>query len=128
MRLVIVESPYAGRGPYGISWFDRMANTVYARRCIKDCLLREEAPFASHLLYTQLGVLNDAMPNQRLLGMKAGWAWMKKADAVVVYCDRGITPGMRKGIQLARDLDIPLEQRFLYPSHKIILEEQGWWA
>ena len=50
MRLVIVESPYAG---------DIEANVAYARACLGDCLSRGEAPFACHLLYTQPGVLRD---------------------------------------------------------------------
>ena len=39
MRLVVVESPYAG---------DVEANLAYLRRAMRDCLLRGEAPFASH--------------------------------------------------------------------------------
>lgn len=111
MRLVIVESPYAGRGLF--KWFDRWRNKRYARRCMKDCLNRGEAPYASHLLYTQLGVLNDNFAEQRLLGMKAGQAWMKKADLVVVYVDRGVTSGMIVGIQKAKKEGIPVEERRL---------------
>lgn len=47
MKLVIVESPYAG---------DVKTNVAYARAAIRDCLMRGEAPYASHLLYTQEGV------------------------------------------------------------------------
>ena len=53
MRLVIVESPYAG---------DIETNVKYARRCVKDSLMRGEAPIASHLLYTQEGILDDTTP------------------------------------------------------------------
>ena len=42
MVLVLLESPYAG-------YVER--NLAYARACMRDCLLRGEAPFASHLLY-----------------------------------------------------------------------------
>ena len=42
MRLVIIESPYAG---------DIEANVVSARACVRDSLSRGEAPIASHLLY-----------------------------------------------------------------------------
>lgn len=42
MRLVVVESPYAG---------DVKRNEEYARRAMADCLARGEAPFASHLLW-----------------------------------------------------------------------------
>lgn len=116
MKLVIVESPYAGRT--GFKWFDRYLNVRYARKCMKDCLNRGEAPYASHLLYTQLGVLNDSFAEQRLLGMRAGHQWLKKADLVAVYVDRGVTPGMMLGIQTAKKLGIPVEERRLMPSIK----------
>ena len=52
MRLMIVESPYAG---------DMEANTEYARDACAtlDSLMRGEAPIASHLLYTQPGILHE---------------------------------------------------------------------
>src|SRR5690606_40243334 len=56
-RLVIVESPYAAK-----EFFDRVRNQDYARAALRDSLLRGEAPFASHLLYTQAGVLDDDIP------------------------------------------------------------------
>jgi hypothetical protein len=34
-------------------------------RCLHDCLEPGEAPFASHLLYTQPGVLCDGVANER---------------------------------------------------------------
>lgn len=104
MRLVIIESPYAG---------DIKTNVEYARRCVKDSLERGEAPIASHLLYTQPGILNDDVPEQRQQGIDAGLAWRKVADASIVYTDRGITKGMKYGIQLAREGGIPVEYRRL---------------
>jgi hypothetical protein len=104
MRRVIVESPFAG---------DVEGNIKYARRCIKDCLLRGEAPFASHLLYTQDGILDDLKPHERELGMTAGFTWSAVADAVVVYTDRGFSRGMRLGVALAEAKGIPVEYRHL---------------
>ncbi|HTT57645.1 MAG TPA: hypothetical protein VMF63_11090 [Opitutaceae bacterium] len=104
MRLVIVESPYAG---------DIEANVAYARACLADCLARGEAPFACHLLYTQAGVLRDEVPAERQLGMDAGWAWYRAADACVVYTDRGVSPGMESGIAVARAAGKPVEYRTL---------------
>jgi len=66
MRRVILESPYAG---------DVATNVAYARRALRDCLLRGEAPFASHLLYTQPGVLDDTLPDERACGIEAGLIW-----------------------------------------------------
>ena len=71
MRRVIIESPYAG---------DTTSNIAYARRCMADSLARGEAPFASHLLYTQRGILDDTQPAERKRGMDAGFAWATYAD------------------------------------------------
>lgn len=92
MRLVIVESPFAG---------DVQRNLLYVRTAMRDCLLRGEAPFASHALYTQAGVLDDRNPEERVLGIGAGLEWGQHADATVVYTDLGITPGMEQGIHRA---------------------------
>lgn len=104
MRRVVVESPFAG---------DIEENMAYARACIRDCLLREESPAASHLLYTQPGVLDDNDPLQRALGINAGHAWFHGAHAVVVYTDRGISKGMEAGIGAAKILGIEIEYRSL---------------
>lgn len=104
MRLVIVESPYAG---------DVEANIAYARECLRDCLLRGEAPIASHLLYTQKGVLDDVNPLERELGIAAGLAWGVLADATVVYGDLGLSGGMRQGIADATGKGRPVEYRSL---------------
>lgn len=93
MRLVLVESPYAG---------DVERNVEYARRAMRDCLMRGEAPFASHLLYTQPGVLDDTIPAQRAMGINAGLAWGAKAIMTAVYVDFGISGGMRQGIEAAK--------------------------
>lgn len=85
MRLVILESPYAGNVDL---------NVRYARACMRDCLLRGEAPIASHLLYTQLGVLDDLIPAERAAGIEAGLAWALHADLAVFYTDLGWSPGM----------------------------------
>ena len=102
MRLVILESPYAG---------DIEANIEYARECVRDSLSRGEAPMASHLLYTQPGVLRDAVPAERQWGIDAGLAWASKAEATVVYTDRGISKGMNYGIDNAEQAGRPIEYR-----------------
>jgi len=92
MILVLLESPYAG---------DIEANLTYARKCMHDCFKRGEAPFASHLLYTQEGVLDDNIAEERMLGIEAGLLWGSKADKTVVYTDLGISIGMGYGIENA---------------------------
>lgn len=102
MKLVILESPYAG---------DTERNEAYARRAMKDCLLRGEAPFASHLLYMQPGILDDTIPDQRSLGIAAGLLWGREAEITVVYVDYDISDGMRQGIDEAIRYQKPVEYR-----------------
>lgn len=85
MKLVILESPYAG---------DVYSNTSYARRCMRDSLQRGEAPIASHLLYTQEGILRDEVADERQLGIQAGLAWRAVAECAVFYVGRGWSAGM----------------------------------
>lgn len=109
MRLVILESPYAG---------DIEANVEYARACVRDSLSRGEAPIASHLLYTQPGILRDEVPEERQWGIDAGLAWSDKAEATVVYIDRGISRGMEYGIANAERAGRPVERRTLSRSQR----------
>ena len=105
MRRVILESPYAG---------DVDVNVAYARKCLHDSLSRGEAPIASHLLYTQPGVLDDNNPAERQWGIDAGLAWKAVAEASVVYTDLGISSGMSYGIRAAEAAGIPIEYRKLF--------------
>lgn len=103
-RTVIIESPYAG---------NIKTNLAYLRACMRDCLLRGEAPFASHALYTQHGVLRDHLSEERQHGIAAGFAWRNVANATIVYTDLGISDGMKKGIIHAEALHHPIEYRSL---------------
>jgi hypothetical protein len=113
MRRVLIESPYAGNVEQ---------NVAYAHAALLDCLRRGEAPFASHLLYTQ--VLDDELLPERHLGMEAGFAWGEVAEATVVYQDLGISNGMARGIQRARDAGRPVEYRTLNDPNVPIGERQ----
>ena len=89
MNCVILESPYAATPSASID--DHVA---FAKRCIHDCLKRGEAPIASHLLFTQPGILRDDSAAERKLGIEAGLAWIPKADYQVFYTDYGWSSGM----------------------------------
>jgi hypothetical protein len=104
MIRVILESPYAG---------DVAVNEEYARACLRDSLLRGEAPIASHLLYTQPGVLDDLVAEERQHGIDAGLAWGAVAEKTVVYTDRGISRGMHYGIENATAAKRPIDYREL---------------
>jgi hypothetical protein len=104
MLLVIVESPYAG---------EVEKNLAYARACVRDCILRGEAPIASHLLLTQQGILDDTIPEERAMGICAGIEWYRAAGLSAVYVDRGISNGMRMGMAAAMRARVPIEERAL---------------
>ena len=90
MKTVILESPYGNSDPIEVE-----KNLIYARLALEDCLMNfDEAPFASHLLYTQ--VLDDQNPRQRKMGIEAGLEWGLYAYAAVFYVDRGWSEGMRQ--------------------------------
>lgn len=83
-KRVIVESPYKG---------DVRLNKGYARLAMLDSIFRGEAPFASHLLYTQM--LDDNDTEERMLGITLGFAWRQVAHLVAFYVDLGMSDGMR---------------------------------
>ena len=104
MRLVVVESPYAG---------DVERNLRYLDACMADCLRRGESPYASHGLLTRKGVLNDTIQEERKKGMLAGFAWAERADARVFYVDLGESHGMADGRKHAEEIGQPCEFRRL---------------
>ena len=111
LKLVIIESPYAG---------DVEKNMQYARACMRDSIKRGEAPYASHLLLTQ--VLDDTKEHEREKGIEIGLLWGARADVTAVYDDLGISPGMSKGIQRAIAERRPVQIRSIY---KTKLESYG---
>jgi len=92
MKKVIIESPYAGN-------VER--NIKYARKCVRHSLSMGEAPIASHLLYTQDGILDDTIPQERELGINAGLAWREVAELHIFYVDYGISKGMQYALEYA---------------------------
>jgi len=107
MKIVILESPYAG---------DVHRNALYARECMLDSLKRNEAPMVSHLLYTQC--LNDLIPDERERGINAGLTWGKVAEKTIVYTDYGISKGMQYGIDNAIENGREVEYRKILENDK----------
>lgn len=105
MRRVILESPWSG---------NIRKHRNYARKCISDCLKRGEAPIASHLLFTQPGILRDHHAEERKLGIDAGLAWSEVADAAVFYADYGFSFGMQCALAKHAELGTPVEVRYLF--------------
>ena len=109
MKLVLLESPFGNSDPGVVE-----RNKSYARAAMHDCLVNHnEAPYASHLLYTQLGVLDDNIPEERTLGIEAGLIWGALAEYTVAYYDRGISKGMKYGLARAYKEGRRVEMRTL---------------
>jgi len=112
MKIVIIESPFAGKCG-DRPWMDIERNLQYVRAAMRDSLLRGEAPYASHALYTQNGVLDDKNPTERALGIAAGFVFRSVANLTAVYQDLGVTEGMKLGIEDAEKRGCPIEYRNL---------------
>jgi hypothetical protein len=104
MTPVILESPYAGT---------IALNLTYLRACMRDSLLRGEAPFASHGLYTQMGVLRDEVPEEREHGIQAGFAWRALARFTVFYTNLGWSNGMERALAVVQRDNLKYEVRTL---------------
>ena len=127
MKRVMIESPFAPREEdiesmiNGVLGGDRSSaykllvnrNIRYARACMRDALLRGEAPYASHLLYTQEGVLDDQVPDERMLGINTGFAYRDAVELTAVYTDLWMSGGMKAGIADAEEKGRPVEYREL---------------
>jgi hypothetical protein len=55
----------------------------------------------------------DEDPEERQLGIEAGFAWRQFAKRTVVYADLGVTDGMRQGIAHANASGCEVEIRVL---------------
>lgn len=106
---VVLESPYAG---------DRILHVAYAKRALKDSLLRGESPIMSHLLHTQ--VLDDSIPDERKMGIAAGTTWFYVADAIVFYVDYGMSTGMKMAYNLAHSVQLHYNMKLKIIERKIL--------
>lgn len=102
MIRVYLLSPLAG---------DIERNLAYAREALLDSLRRGEAPYAPHLLYTQ--VLDDRIPGDRELGITAGAAFLGVVDRGVAYLDLGLSPGMTAESCWLTCHGVPIETRLI---------------
>lgn len=79
--LVNLESPYTGNVEL---------NLLYARFCLHDSIMHHnEAPLASHLLYTLPDVLDDGMPYEIGLAAMMKRSYMSATEKTILYLDLG---------------------------------------
>lgn len=106
---IALESPFQGGSPEATE-----LNVIYARKAFKHSLMvHGEIPFASHLLYTQDGILDDTIPAERALGISAGFYTNLLAHKTVLYIDLGISRGMLEGAKASYAANRPLVLRSL---------------
>lgn len=123
MKLVIVESPYGST-----IQADRYRNVQYTHEACRDCLMRGESAWGSHIIWTQF--LDDSIPEERNLGILAGLAWSRVADYHAFYTDRGWSNGMLTALQHCLDNQKAFRIRSLdHNKHRLgILPPKEWLA
>ena len=126
VTFVIVESPYAPKNhDPAVAAVELARNEAYLSAAMHDCFLRGEVPFASHGIYTRKGVLDDTKPEERKLGIEAGFKVAEGLQAAALalpnffsfkrlfYTDRGYSSGMSQGLQDANNRNQVYEMRSL---------------
>lgn len=108
MKKVIIESRFSASDTEGL-----VRNKKFTLACMRDCFMRGEAPYASHVIYAQTHILDDFIAHERALGMHAGFLWGDLGELTVVYTDLGISTGMEMGIKHAKKMGRPIEYREL---------------
>jgi len=121
MKRVVIESPYAGH---------IVMNEIYGELCMHDCLVNHnETPYASHLLYTRKWVLRDEHPEERKLGIDAGFYWREVSEQSNFYIDLGFTEGMNLGVKDCIKKGTPYEIRNipddLWKRFQVICKSEG---
>ena len=109
MKLVILESPFKE-----VTAELKARNIAYLKEAMSHSLHLGESPIASLLTWAMSEILDDNNPDERKLGMEAGFAWYKVAEACVVYQDFGISRGMIAGIKKAADKKLPIFYRLIH--------------
>ena len=110
---VVIESRFASDSTKGL-----LINKKFTLACMRDCFLRGEAPYASHVLYAQSHIVDDFVASERALGMHAGFLWGDCATKTVVYTEGEFNIGAvnfgtatkEKVIKLCRDRNIYLRE------------------
>lgn len=118
LRKVVLESRFAAVDVKGL-----LINKRFTIACIRDCFLRGEAAYASHVIYAQSHILDDYVSSERALGIQAGFNWGDCGEKTVVYTDLGISGGMKLGIEHAQKVGREIEYRELGFIPEVTAEE-----
>lgn len=108
LTMVVIESRFSAENTKEL-----VRNKKFTLACMRDCFLKGESPYASHVIYAQTHVLDDFIAHERALGIHAGLQWGNCAEKTIVYTDLGISAGMKIGIEHAEKIKRPVEYRTL---------------
>lgn len=95
-KVVYIASPLSG---------EIEQNLRFARQACRYAIAEGTAPFAPHLLYTQM--LDDTDPEERQAGIDMGKRILERCDELWLCGDR-ISPGMAEEKEFAESLGIPV--------------------
>lgn len=84
---------------------------AFARACVLACFARGETPLATYFTYGQVLDFNDE--REREMGLHASGQWMLRADKVLCFTDRRISPEMLRTLDFAKRAKLPIEFRRL---------------
>lgn len=106
MLMVTIESPFRATERHS-----REENIHFARACCRFAIDQKYAPFASHLLYTQDGILDDDEKDQRDLGIEMGLMWGARASEIWFCVREGekISEGMMKAMNFYKYIGKPIQ-------------------
>lgn len=117
MPLVAIESPWSGM-PGGLGRAE-----LYLRNCIRDCLHRQEVPWASHAMLALTHALYEDDLEQRYEGLEVNHTMIQNyVDYVALYVDHGISRGMLQAEAWAREAGKRVERRYIFKV-RVTLEQ-----
>lgn len=105
--MTLIESPFSA-----VNERELVRNVYYTMLAVRDSLERGEAPYASHLFFTQM--LDDTNQRDRDLGIIAGLDIGKFAKKSALYLDLGLSKGMEYGVKKANIEGRELIERQLF--------------
>lgn len=108
-KFTLIESPFNAPTEEGV-----IRNVSYAMLAVRDSLNRGEAPYASHLFFTQM--MDDNDPEERATGIDTGLHIGSFAEQSAVYIDLGMSRGMEYGIANAERAGRDIVYRRLYEA------------
>lgn len=117
MKRLIVESPFKATETYSVE-----ENIAFARKVCRHALLLGYSPYASHLFFTQPGLLDDDLPNERRLGIDAGLVWSVGVGDVwfALRSDEKLSVGMTYAANRHRMREAKVQFRIYSPEGEFL--------